>query len=59
MESIVNDHNYLDKNRRRKSNPVARNLNQFNRPRTHRSAKDHERELRYNWRVDREVAEAF
>lgn len=55
----MNDHNYLDKNRRRKSNPVARNLNTFNRPRTHKSAKDHERELRYNWRTDREVTDAY
>jgi hypothetical protein len=55
----VNDHNFLDKNRRRRSNPVARNLNQFNRPRTHKSARDLERELRYNWRSDREIADAF
>ena len=55
----MSDFNYLDKNRRRRSNPVARNLNTYNRPRTHRSAKDHEREQRYNWRADREVADSL
>jgi hypothetical protein len=48
------DTNYLEKNRTRRSNPVARTLNQFNRPQTQRDRKsDYQRKPRGGWRFDR------
>jgi len=48
--------NFLEKNRARRSNPVARNLNDFNRPQTHRDRKnDHRRKPKYGFRYDQEA----
>jgi len=56
-ESMMDPANYLEKNRTRSRNPVARHANQFNRPSTHPSKQDRARQRRpkYGFQFDREL----